>query len=316
MKSELRKIKAQIKLYLKNFFEIVTRPEMAILPGQLAFFLGLSIIPTFSLVAYVASLLNLDLDLVTNFFATAFNADVASLIVPTLTTSPGLKFIIYLVVGYFFASNGTASIIVTSNTIYGIKNRNYFYRRIKAIFMEIILIMLVLFILIIPVFGSKIIDLLGYLSISHIIENRIIFTINLLKGPISWLVVFLLIKVLYAFAPDRKMYGTTTTFGAIFSTVGFIIVTELYSLYVNHIANYNAFYGGAANIIILLLWLYFISYVFVIGMALNQRKESLDLETTTKIKPLEEIKREEELEKTMNLAETAKIKKTKKAKTK
>lgn len=309
MKTELRRIKEQIKLYLKNFWEILTRPEMAILPGQLAFFLGLSVIPTFLLIAYVASLLNLDLDMMNNFFSNVFNDDLASLIIPTLADNPGLKFIIYLAVGYFVASKGPASIIVTSNTIYGIKNRNYFYRRIKAIFMEIILILLVIFILIIPVFGSKIIGLIGYLNLKHVIENRVIFTINFLKGPISWFIMFILIKILYALAPDRKMYGTTTTFGAIFSTIGFILVTQIYSLYVNHFANYNAFYGGAANIIILLLWLYFISYVFVIGMALNQRKESLDLETTRKIKPLAEIKIEEELEKTKTLAPTDKKKK-------
>ncbi|MBO4245161.1 MAG: YihY/virulence factor BrkB family protein [Bacilli bacterium] len=301
MKNELKKLKEQIKRYVKNFFEILMRREMRILPGQLAFFLGLSIIPTFSLVAYVGSLLNLDINSINDFFTNVFNENFAGIIIPTITSNPGLKFIIYLVVGYFVASNGTASIIVTSNTIYGIKNRNYFYRKVKAILMEIILITLVLFILIIPVFGSKIIVLIGYLNISAKIINRISFTINFLKGPISWFIMFILIKILYVIAPDRKMYGTTTTYGAIFSTVGFIIVTGLYSLYVNHIANYNAFYGGAANIIILLLWLYLISYVFVIGMALNQRKETLDLEITTKMKPLEEIRKEEELEKTANI---------------
>ena len=249
------------------------------------------------IVAFILIIFNVGADIVMPLFMKEFTNALGK-------ENTVLAFIIGLAVGYFVASKGPASIIVTSNTIYGIKNRNYFYRRIKAIFMEIILILLVIFILIIPVFGSKIIGLIGYLNLKHVIENRVIFTINFLKGPISWFIMFILIKVLYALAPDRKMYGTTTTFGAIFSTIGFIIVTEIYSLYVNHIANYNAFYGGAANIIILLLWLYFISYVFVIGMALNQRKESLDLETTRKIKPLAEIKVEEELEKTKNLSAT------------
>lgn len=303
MKNELIKIKAEIKQYLKNFWEILIRPEMAILPGQLAFFLALSIIPTITLVAFLATKFDLNMDIMYSFVAKMFNSDVASIIVPTLTDAPGFKFVLYFAISYYIASNGTASIIVTSNTIYNVKNKNYFYRRFKAIGMQIMLVLLVLFILIIPVFGTKIIGLLGYINLAPKIINRITLTINLLKGPISWFIMFILIRFIYQIAPDRKMYSTTLNYGAIFSTIGIIVITSIYSFYINNIANYNAFYGGAANIIILLLWLYFLSYVFVIGMALNQRKEYLDIETNFKTKPLEEIKKEEELERTKEIEE-------------
>ena len=39
-------------------------------------------------------------------------------------------------------------------------------------------------------------------------------------------------------------------------------------------------YGGLANIVILMFWFYLLAYAFTIGMALNYRKEEVELEKT------------------------------------
>ena len=62
-------------------------------------------------------------------------------------------------------------------------------------------------------------------------------------------------------------------YGAIFTTICFIIGTKIYSLYVNNYANYNALYGGLASIVVLMIWIYFLSLVFTIGIALNCEKD-------------------------------------------
>jgi len=43
----------KVKLILKKLYKIIRKQEMNILPGQLAFFLVLSIIPMLTLVAYL-----------------------------------------------------------------------------------------------------------------------------------------------------------------------------------------------------------------------------------------------------------------------
>ena len=58
----------------------------------------------------------------------------------------------------------------------------------------------------------------------------------------------------------------------------------MYSYYINHFANYALFYGGLANIVMLMLWVYFLAFIFVIGMALNQKEEISKLEKTGVIK--------------------------------
>ena len=47
----------------------------------------------------------------------------------------------------------------------------------------------------------------------------------------------------------------------------------IYSYYINHYANYSIFYGALANIVILMLWVYLLSYVFVLGLAMNYDEE-------------------------------------------
>ena len=66
-----------------------------------------------------------------------------------------------------------------------------------------------------------------------------------------------------------------TTYGALFTSLGWIIVTAIYSFYINNYAHYQVFYGGFANIIILMLWTYFLALIFVIGLALNYRRDEL-----------------------------------------
>lgn len=266
------------KNIFKRFWDAFWRSEMLVLPGQIAFFLFLSIVPTITLISYACAYLNISNDLVQELISNAFGNDISNLITPILTaTEITPAFFISLGVGYFLASNGMASIIVASNTIYGIKDSGFFKRRLKAIVMELVIVLLFLFILIVPLLGDSIIKLLHYFNLDTSTTATIIGTFNFLSGPFSWLIIFLFIKTIYTMAPDKKFSSRHVTGGAIFTTISWIGITSLYSFYINNYANYSAFYGSLANIVILMIWVYFLSYAFVIGMAMNYHQ---DLEKT------------------------------------
>ena len=199
------------------------------------------------------------------------------------TDTLGIKFFVSLIVGFFIASNGADSIIVTSNTIYKNPNSNYFRRRIKAIIMTGFIVTLFIFILLVPVFGNMIVDAIKFVDLNPYVSLKIEQVFNLLKGPVSWFVMFMFIKIIYTMAPDRKLPSSCTTYGAIFTTILWIIITAIYSYYITHFAKYDLFYGGLANLVILMLWVYFLAYVFVIGMCLNHNKEIEKLEKTGEI---------------------------------
>ncbi len=276
-----RKLRNNFKEFLNNFFKVLKRPDMAILPGQLAFFFVLAIVPTITLICYGATALNLSTDVIFDFLSNAFSSDVASLLLNTPNNNlSGFSFFFVIVMGYFLASNGPASIIVTSNIIYGEEQTSFLKRRFKAIIMTFFLVLLFIFMLIVPVFGNKIVELFQYVDIDSSITTKVTNIISLLQGPITWLIMYFFIKILYTLAPNKRVLSKSVGYGAIFTSFAWIIITYLYSYYINNIAYYATFYGSLANIVILMLWIYFLAYAFTIGMALNYRKEKEELEKT------------------------------------
>lgn len=275
----------RFKNFLSNINSVIQRPEMVVLPGQLAFFFVLSVVPIVTLITYGATFMHLSVDAITDFFGKAFSREVAELLIPTVT-SPNVNFSFFftLFVGFCVASNGARSIIVTSNTIYGIENGDFIKRRVKAILMTIIIVILFLFILIIPVFGNYIINIVEYVNMNTQITRTMIFTFQLLKGPVTWFIIFCFIKILYTMAPDKKIASANVNYGAVFTTFMWVVVTGIYSYYINNFANYALFYGALANIVMLMLWLYFLAIIFVIGLALNKKQEIVKLEKTGSMK--------------------------------
>jgi len=56
-------------------------------------------------------------------------------------------------------------------------------------------------------------------------------------------------------APDKKIQSSEVNKGAIFTTIGFIVATYIYSLYTTNFARYDVFYGNLASIVVLIIWL-------------------------------------------------------------
>jgi membrane protein len=90
-----------------------------------------------------------------------------------------------------------------------------------------------------------------------------------IKWTIGLMVVFVMIKLLFTMAPDASIPSKNMNKGALFTTVAWIIATSVYSVYANNFANYNVFYSSLASIVVLMIWVYILSYALVIGIAIN-----------------------------------------------
>lgn len=283
----MKKLKCELAEFFQNFKKVLFKPEMAILPGQLAYFFVLAIVPTITLISYEAALLNLSTDVIYDFIGSAFSEDIASMLLASPNQSEkGIGFFLVVIVGYFIASNGPASIIITSNTIYGEKQDGFFRRRLKALIMTFVLVLLFIFMLIVPVFGTKIIELFKFVDLKSGVAENMSMIISVMQGPVTWLIMYFFIKILYTMAPNKKVRSKNVGYGALFTTFSWVIITYIYSYYINNLAHYSTFYGGLANIVILMFWFYLLAYAFTIGMALNYRKEEIELEKTGTINPI------------------------------
>ena len=191
-KYHLKKRFAQLKLFLKKVWEILNRPEMAYLPGQLAFFLILSLVPIITLIGYGASYFNISNNYIIELLKENFSESVVNTIIPIISGETlDIKLIIMFCAMFYFAANGPASIILTANEIYGIKQSTWIKRRIKAILLTLIIVILYLFIILVPVFGERIIDAVDYFNIKSILTS----ILAVLQGPISWLIIYIFIKI-------------------------------------------------------------------------------------------------------------------------
>ncbi len=255
---------------LKKVMNVILKPEMRVLPGQLAFFFVLSIIPLIALIGAITSKFQLPLDMVQEYVNGAIPASVSELLLSIVSPKVmNFNMAVFFVSAFILASNGTHSMIITSNEIYKIKSDNFLKRRLKAIFMTIILVSVLLFIILIPVFGDTIFTLVKETSNNQSLANFLYGLYQILKYPLSIIIIYINIKLLYVLAPDKKIRSKSATKGAIFTTISWVVSTEIFTFYVGTFAKYDVFYGNISNIIILLLWIYLLSYIFVLGMAFN-----------------------------------------------
>ncbi len=274
----LSKIFKKNRKYIRDFFkkvwEIIFKPETLILPGQLAFFVILSVVPIVSIITWIGSLLGISVETVADLLGQIFTSVKFDMLLPSIQVSgAGINDIIVLIVMFYIAANGTNSIIVASNQIYGIKQSNYVKRRFKALWMTLLLCILYIFILIVPLLGNKIMSSFDYFGIKAIIDP----VLTIVRGPVTWLVVFLFVKSLYVMAPDKDV-DPKVNLGAAFTTIFWVLLTYIYSAWINNFATFNTYYGGLSNIAVLMLWIYWLCYIFVIGMCLNVKVENEEME--------------------------------------
>ncbi len=257
------------RTFFKKIILLIAKPEMRILPGQLAFFLVMSLIPTVALIGTIASSLSI-IDKISISIGESVPKEISDILMQFIN-GQGINFNIsvFFISAFILASNGTHSMIITSNEIYKIESKNAIRRRIKAIIMIMILVFLLFLLLFIPVFGDTLFEL-----IKIVVKNQqsLYFFHELfkaLKYPVLVTILYIFIKLIYVIAPDKEIPSNTTIKGALFTTIGWIVATEIYAFYVGNFTKYDIFYGSISSLIILLIWIYILSYIFVLGMVIN-----------------------------------------------
>lgn len=259
-----------MKKWFRKFIKILKKPEMRILPSNLAFFLLLSIFPIITLTFFIASFFNISIDTIINIMNEVLPNEVSNILI-SITSGGGINtnLIIFMITGFIIASNGAHSLIIASNLLYKFENSTFLKRRIKAFILTIILVSLVIFSILVLGFGNSILRFILSFKIFKNTANTIYSIFILFKWPVAFLGTYIMIKLLFTSAPDERIKSNTTSKGALFTTLGWMLITAFYSYYVNNFTNYNLFYGSLSNIMVLLMWLYILSYIIVIGIAIN-----------------------------------------------
>lgn len=286
----------KIKNFFLHLYKNITKPEMGVLPAHLAFYFLMMLIPLLTLLGTLISSIGILSTSIKDVIYENLPNNVADVVISLSTQNPTeMSLWMLLLPTLILASNGTYSMITISNSIYRQKSANYFFNRIKAFFMLVVLIINFLFLLLVPTFGNLIFKIIGGIILDeNILGNIYYIGFNLLKYPVTFLFVFISIKVLYHLAPNKKIKGKDVNDGALFTSIMWIISTWGYSYYIEYFSSYETFYGGISSLLILMLWIYVISYIFVLGMALNVSEYEVHKEEDKEEKKKEEINLKEE----------------------
>ena len=165
------------------------------------------------------------------------------------------------------ASSGFRSVIKGINKAYDEKEKRSLFKVIGiSIISTLGLGFLIIITILLLVFGQIIGSLLAKKMGFSYLFNIIWYLLRYVIIIFSMITIFALI---YHYIPSRRLKWREVIPGAIFSTLGWIVVSFGFAFYVNNFGDYSKVYGSIGAVIILLTWLYLTSVIIIIGGEIN-----------------------------------------------
>ncbi|WP_082087886.1 YihY/virulence factor BrkB family protein [Domibacillus indicus] len=266
---------ADKKIEFRRFFKhLLRRVKASDVPGvaaQMAYFFLLALFPLMIFMVTLLGYLPIDpteiFDIVKNF-APSESLNLVQDTLREVTSNQNGGLLSVGVIGTIWsASNAMNAVIKGLNYAYDVKETRAFYiARGLSILLTFAFILVIGTMLILQVFGQQIGEFaFNYLGMGD--EFLSIWTwIRFLLPPV---VLFLVFVGLYYLAPNLKVKYVTVLPGALFATIGWILVSLCFSFYVNNFGNYSATYGSIGGVIILMIWLYLSAMIILIGGEIN-----------------------------------------------
>jgi membrane protein len=230
---------------------------LSIFPGIIFLF---TLIPYVPIENFQESLLNL----LENFIPEDAYQSMEDTIVDIITKQRGSLLSITFFFALFVASNGVLSLIRAFNSSYhGIEYRKWWMRRLIAIFLVFIEFILITITIALLTVNESLYDkffegskLLWYVFLGI----RIIIVLALFFFSTSFI---------YYLAPARRSRFRFISPGATVATILMVLASYGFSFFVNNFGQFNKLYGSIGTIIVVLIWIYIMSFAVILGFELN-----------------------------------------------
>lgn len=168
----------------------------------------------------------------------------------------------------FFSTKGISAMIASFNATYhSIESRSYLQQKIVAIGLVAIFSTLIISSVFLMLFGK--ITMNKMVEYNFIQVNFLYYLIVVVKWVIIFLMIFFANSFLYYLAPQRKMKWKFISPGSSLATILFILVSIVFSYFMNNFAQLNRIFGSIGALIALMIWLNFIALTLLIGFELN-----------------------------------------------
>ncbi len=271
MKPTLVNTKDYAKKYIKHLIFRLKEDDIAGLSAQCSYFLFLSLFPfvifLFSLLSFTNIPQSQLMNLVFSFFPTDVAIVTRTIIENVLSTRNATLLTVGAVMTIWSSSSGINAVRKGLYKAYRKFEDRPIWQVIVVNLISTIGLALILFITIIflvsgEVIGEQVFKLLSISSSFEIVWNLI----RLLVPLITMAAVF---TILYMLIPYRKVRIIEILPGTIFTMVGWVTISLLFSFFVNNFTNYANVYGSISGIILLLVWLNLSCLFLLFGGEIN-----------------------------------------------
>lgn len=165
------------------------------------------------------------------------------------------------------ASRGIFGLLQGLNAVYDQgESRGYLYTRGISLVYTFLFCLVLLLTLVLHVFGNAVFRWLS------MVDNPVVmFLVDMVDARIFLLLMLqcLIFTLMYMVLPNgRNRFGSSLP-GGILSSVGWLIFSDLFSVYVEHFNRYSLIYGSVYALALGMLWLYCCLSILFYGGALN-----------------------------------------------
>lgn len=253
----------------------VRRIQKMGIPGHAAnagYFIVVSIFPALVLILSILRYTELDADDLLRFLdgviPQALMGTAEKLIVSTYAQTSRTVVSVSAVGALWSASRGVYGVLVGLNAIYGVQeDRGYWYTRGISMVYTFGLLTLLLLTLILNIFGEA---LLGQMEQSSAFLWRFLSRVMNLRFLLLLVLQTGLFAAIFMVFPNRKNSFSDSFPGAVLASLGWLIFTKLFSVYVTRFRGYANIYGSVYAVALSMLWLYFCLLILFYGGALNR----------------------------------------------
>ncbi len=235
------------------------------------YFIVLSVFPLLVLVLALLRYTGLQVetltDLVSGFLPEALIPAAKKLIVSTYRNTSGAVVSLSALTGLWSASRGVYGLLTGLNAIYQVpENRGYFRTRFISMFYTFLFLLMLLVTLLLNVFGAT---LLQMLPLNNIILLQFLWDIVDFRFLVMLLLQTGLFSAMFMALPNKRNTFRQSLPGALLASVGWLVFSDLYSIYVANFSGYANVYGSVYAVALSMLWLYFCLSIVFYGGALN-----------------------------------------------
>lgn len=183
------------------------------------------------------------------------------------TTGFGYAALFSILVALYGVSGAFRSIMEALNVMYNVEDARPFWKKyLISIGLAFSVILLLLSALVLVGFGTTISE---YIAERTALGGVFRWTWNILQWPVLVLFVLLAFALIYYFAPDVEQRFKFITPGSLIGVAMWLVYSALFSLYVRQ-SDLGATYGALAGVAIFMLYLYYASFILLLGAEMNQ----------------------------------------------